>query len=409
MSGAAGRTGVPEGSEVGGAPDGREVHAGSTDLVQSPPSAVAPEPGPPVVGEEREVEIDDVAFGGRGVARVAGKAVFVPYVIDGERVRARIVRDKKRLAEAELCEVLRPSPWRVAPPCPYFGRCGGCAYQHVDYPHQLAIKARQVAATLQRLGHLGDPPVVAPVASPAPYGYRNRIRVHAAGGVIGFYAADGRTLLDIERCALAAPEVNAALARLRASTRVRRGDYTLSAPGRPGFFEQTNDGAARQLLAAVATMLPERPDLLVDAYCGAGFFGRAFAGRAAAVVGIEANGQAVARARKLAGPGETYCVGEVGDLLGEVLGGGAAATTAVIVDPPAGGLAARVSDLLLGFGPATAVYVACDPGTLARDLARLAAGYEVAAVVPVDMFPQTAEIEVAVKLVHRRRHDGVVS
>ncbi|MGZ5553941.1 MAG: TRAM domain-containing protein, partial [Chthoniobacterales bacterium] len=80
-----------------------------------------------------ELQIEDIAFGGKGVGRLNGKAVFVPFTIEGERVSARIVREKKQFAEAELDQVLEPSPHRVAAPCPYFGRCGGCSYQHMTY------------------------------------------------------------------------------------------------------------------------------------------------------------------------------------------------------------------------------------------------------------------------------------
>ena len=95
-----------------------------------------------------DLRIEDIAFGGKGVAREQGKAVFVPYTIEGELVSAEIVREKKQFAEAELVEVKERSPNRVAPVCPYFGRCGGCAYQHIDYQHQLAIKWRQVRDAL---------------------------------------------------------------------------------------------------------------------------------------------------------------------------------------------------------------------------------------------------------------------
>jgi 23S rRNA (uracil1939-C5)-methyltransferase len=91
-----------------------------------------------------DLRIEDVAFGGKGVAREQGKAVFVPYTIEGETVSAEIVREKKQFAEADLIDVKQSSPNRVAPECPYFGRCGGCAYQHIDYEHQLAIKWRQL-------------------------------------------------------------------------------------------------------------------------------------------------------------------------------------------------------------------------------------------------------------------------
>src|SRR5439155_17537151 len=98
-----------------------------------------------------DLKIEDIAFGGKGVGRESGKAVFVPYTIEGETVSAEIVRDKKQFAEAELVDVKESSPDRVAPRCPYFGRCGGCAYQHIDYEHQLAIKWRQERYILQRI------------------------------------------------------------------------------------------------------------------------------------------------------------------------------------------------------------------------------------------------------------------
>src|SRR5690242_1763969 len=91
-----------------------------------------------------DLAIQDVAFGGKGVGRNQGKAVFVPYTIEEETVAAEVVREKKQFAEAELVEVKEASPHRVEPRCPYFGGCGGCAYQHIDYEHQLAIKSRQV-------------------------------------------------------------------------------------------------------------------------------------------------------------------------------------------------------------------------------------------------------------------------
>src|SRR6478672_11254772 len=106
-----------------------------------------------------ELTIPDVAFGGAGVARHNGKAVFVPFTIDGERVSARIVREKKQFAEAELIEILQPSPHRVAAACPYFGRCGGCSYQHISYDHQLELKARQVDQAMRRIARLSDPPM----------------------------------------------------------------------------------------------------------------------------------------------------------------------------------------------------------------------------------------------------------
>src|SRR5215813_5570055 len=185
-----------------------------------------------------DLKIADVAFGGKGVARERGKAVFVPYTIEEEIVSAEIVREKKQFAEAELVEVKQSSPDRVTPQCPYFGRCGGCAYQHIDYQHQLAIKSRQVREALQRIGKLKNVPMRPIVPSPRQYAYRNRITVHAQDGVIGFFRRDSHRLIDIEHCPIALEEVNRALAELREQKHVPDGHYTLRTAWEPRVFSQ---------------------------------------------------------------------------------------------------------------------------------------------------------------------------
>ena len=170
-----------------------------------------------------DLRIEDVAFGGKGVAREQGKAVFVPYTIAGEIVSAQVVREKKQFAEAELVEVKESSSDRVTPQCPYFGRCGGCAYQHISYEHQLAIKWRQVRDALQRIGKLKNVPMRPIIPSPKPYAYRNRITVHAQDGVIGFFRRDSHQLIDIEHCPISTDEVNRVLTELRAQPYVSDG------------------------------------------------------------------------------------------------------------------------------------------------------------------------------------------
>ncbi len=337
------------------------------------------------------LEIHDLAFGGKGVARSEGKVYFVPFTIPGETVVARVTRQKKNFAEAELVSVQTPSPDRVAPPCPYFERCGGCSYQHIAYEKQLAFKAAQVEQTIRRVGRLSDVPMFPAVAAPAAYGYRNRIRVHSAGGVTGFFAHDARALVDIEQCLLAVPEVNQALARLR-RTPVREGDYSLRAPGGGPYFEQTNPAVTALLVETVRARVSGK-GALVDAYCGAGLFARALADRFENVVGIEANAAAIESARRQAQPHETYIAGDVSLHLADVLAQHPAAQTTVLLDPPTEGLSPRVCDILLAAAPVELVYVSCNPATLARDLALLSSAYELKSVTPLDMFPQTAEIE----------------
>src|SRR6266513_2523661 len=183
-----------------------------------------------------DLKIEDIAFGGKGVGRERGKAVFVPYTIEEEIVSAEILREKKQFAEAELVEVKESSPHRVTPECRYFGRCGGCAYQHIDYEHQLAIKCRQVRNALQRIGKLKDIPLRPIIPSPKQYEYRNRITIHAQDGVIGFFRRDSHRLIDIERCPISRDEVNRALAELRAKPQVRDEHYTMLASSRARVF-----------------------------------------------------------------------------------------------------------------------------------------------------------------------------
>ena len=162
---------------------------------------------------------------------------------------------------------------RVKPECPYFGRCGGCSYQHIDYEHQLAIKWRQVRDVLQRIGKLKDIPMRPIIPFAAFLQLSQPITVHAQDGVIGFFRRDSHRLIDIERCPISADEVNRALADLRAR-HVRDGHYTLRVRSGPRVFSQTNDAVANALRDLILQLVPAEQELLIDAYCGAGFLPR---------------------------------------------------------------------------------------------------------------------------------------
>jgi 23S rRNA (uracil1939-C5)-methyltransferase len=357
-----------------------------------------------------DLRIEDVAFGGKGVARKQGKAVFVPYTIEGEIVSAEIVREKKQFAEAELVEVKQSSPDRVAPQCPYFGRCGGCAYQHIGYEHQLAVKWRQVRDALQRIGKLKDVPMRPIIPSPRPYAYRNRITVHALDGVIGFFRRDSHRLIDIERCPISSDEINRALAELREQKHVRDGHYTLRAASQPRVFSQINDAVAQALRNLIIDLVPPNQELLIDAYCGAGFFAKALLNKFERVIGIDWDRFAIAAAKESASEKETYVAGNVedveaavsaafasGDARPRALAAASAATT-LIVDPPATGLTGAVRKAIIDLAPETLIYVSCNPPTLARDLKELQHQFAICSVTPLDMFPQTAEIEAVAHL-----------
>jgi 23S rRNA (uracil1939-C5)-methyltransferase len=355
-----------------------------------------------------DLKIEDIAFGGKGVGLEQGKAVFVPYTIEGEVVSAEILREKKQFAEAELAEVKERSEHRVTPECPYFGRCGGCAYQHIEYEHQLAIKWRQVRDALQRIGKLKDVPMRPIVPSPKPYAYRNRITVHAQDGVIGFFRRDSHTLLNIERCPISSDEVNVALAELRSQRHVRDGHYTLRASVNARVFSQTNDAVAKALRDLVVDLIAPNQRVLLDAYCGAGFFAKGLLDKFERVIGIDWDRFAIAAAKQNATEKESYIAGDVGEELtrsdgflaveGKTRRLGSRRSLTLIVDPPATGLGENVRKAIIDLAPQTLIYVSCNPPTLARDLRDLQGDFIIESVTPFDMFPQTAEIEVAVHL-----------
>jgi 23S rRNA (uracil1939-C5)-methyltransferase len=169
---------------------------------------------------EFELDIVDLSHDGRGVGRLDGKAVFVSGALAGERVRARRLRGRRNFDEAELLEVLTPSAERVEPGCPHFGRCGGCALQHLDPAAQILAKQRVLLENLERIGHV-QPERVLPPLTAVPWGYRRRARLGVKyvrkknRVLVGFReAADPRFIADIDRCLVLVPEVGDKLAPL---------------------------------------------------------------------------------------------------------------------------------------------------------------------------------------------------
>lgn len=146
-------------------------------------------------GEERELVISDLTFGGRGIARVDGMAVFVDHSVPGDRVLARIAKKKKNFAEARIIRFVEKSSLRISPPCPYFDYCGGCKWQFLPYEIQLEYKRRHVAESLAHIGLIHDAAVHEAIGSPMSYGYRNKME---------FTCTDRRWLLPDE---LSCPDI----------------------------------------------------------------------------------------------------------------------------------------------------------------------------------------------------------
>ena len=172
---------------------------------------------------EVTLEIDSLSYGPYGIGRVEGKAVMIPRTAPGDRVAAHLVESKDRYAVGELIRLLRPSPVRQTPPCPYVGECGGCPWQHVRYEAQLKAKQQNVAAALRRIGKLDGFDLRPIVPSANEYHYRRRIRLQLDERQrLGFYQPSSHRLVEIDACRIAVEAVNECLAALRSWIRQTR-------------------------------------------------------------------------------------------------------------------------------------------------------------------------------------------
>jgi len=369
------------------------------------PSLLAP-------GQTQVVKIEDIAFGGEGVARVEDFVVFVPFVLVGEEVEVEILEVKKRFARARLLKVLTASADRVTPLCPYFGDCGGCQYQHIAYETQLDLKRQQIAALLQRIGGFPEAVVAPVIACPQPYGYRNRIMIRSQwdkfkqGLNIGFIRADNRLVVDIQECKIAEPALNAQIQHVRANPPPKGGLKVVLRIAPEGWivprdsFFQNNFYLLPKLVEVLRECLQQsRVRFLIDAYCGVGFFSIELADLVESWLGVELDEQAIKAAHRNAATRQRsnghFEEGRTEALLPEALTRFDPGSTAIIIDPPRTGCPPEALESLRHAKPAQILYVSCHPATLARDLNILCAQsvFDLMKIVPLDMFPQTQHVE----------------
>jgi len=162
-----------------------------------------------------QVSIESVAFRGYGVARIHGKVVFVPYTITGDKAWIEIIEEKKKYSIGRLVQIVDPSPWRVNPPCPYFGTCGGCQWQHIDFRFHGELKKTILIETLERIGRIRDLPPVGVIPSPKPYDYRVRVQLKVKGRTLGYFRERSHEIVDIDHCPISDPFVNQMIQELR--------------------------------------------------------------------------------------------------------------------------------------------------------------------------------------------------
>ncbi len=389
-----------------------------------------------------------MAHGGAAMGRDEdGRPIFIPYAIPGETVRAQLTDEKRHFARADLLEVLEPSPDRAAPRCPHFGTCGGCHFQHMDYEAQLRHKQIIVGDQLQRIGGFEDV-IVQPVkVNPSPWDYRIDVSLSpVSGGGLGFWSSSERQVIPIETCPIISPQLLALwhdfdldLPGLRKLT-LRMGDdeallaalevdgveppelaadfpvsVALVLPDKtavsligdnyimqqvkgrdfrvsPGCFFQPSPAAAELLVDAVLAYANlTGSETVLDVYSGVGLLTAFLAKQAAQVVAVELNPDAAADTAVNLHDVDNVSLYE--GLAEEILPWLNAAPDVVVVNPD-GGLETAVIQAITAMNPARLIYVSSDLPALARDGKKLTqAGYKLLEVQPIDMTPQSFQID----------------
>ncbi len=401
-------------------------------------------------GDIFEAVIRSVAFGGDGVAVIdQGEVCFIPGMIPGEKVRARLESRKKNFCRAVPLEILEPSPDRIEPRCPLafraYGRgrgipdhCPGCAYQHMTYKREVELKQQQFEELFRHTAGLEDTAFEPPVASTREYGYRNKLvfHVHHDEGKVslGYYMANNHSILEIESCPLAVEALNDLVKETRAKpgffhTLHREMEVTfrytpqngamywrnnppakmswlkentpigeISVP--PGCFFQINQDSGGILVDKVTDLVKKiNPGCVIDLYCGAGIFGATAAAQGVKrIIGVDVDGPALKAAeynlKKYGAADFQLLPGKAEKVFKNMKGQYAPTETMLIVDPPRTGLELPVLQHLTTTGIADIVYISCGADTLCRDLRRLIrAGYKVRSTQMVDMFPRTPHFE----------------
>ena len=382
--------------------------------------------------ERAELYLDRLGDLGDTIAELDGEPVNVFGGIPGERVFARIVRYRRRrkhYVSGIVTEVLESSPHRVDPPCPFFGPCTGCQWQHIDYGHQLHLKRDSVATRLHEHGPLGNVEVSGVMPALEKFEYRNHARFTVRKeGRLGFVNRITRRFVEIDRCMLMAPWINDTLSELNGLCGetsqltmrygINTGDWLIQPHlqsqdirmftgqphyeeelqghrfriGSPSFFQVNTRQAERMLTLVCERLRLTGQETVVDAYAGVGVFAVAAAESARRVIAIEESRAAIEDAKLNAAgvPNLEFLEGKTEHVLSSL----EETPDAVVLDPPRSGCHEDALEALLGLGPKRVVYVSCDPQSLARDLAILVeGGYRLESVEPIDMFPHTHHVE----------------
>ncbi len=378
---------------------------------------------------EIELRVERIVANGYGIGFAEGVTVFVALATVGDRVRVRVTRRKKRVAFAEIVEVIEPSPDRVKPRCRHFGVCGGCDLQQMSYSAQLAAKAAIIRDALKHIAKIDLADDVEVAASRNDLGYRSRARWHAdrPANKIGYYERGSHDIVDVAECPILVPSLESKIAELRGGLseawndhfeidaaegddgtislysqefaepaaelvhRTAAGNFRYSAAG----FFQANKFLIDELTAAAIGDAEGK--LAFDLYCGVGLFTVPLAQRFDRVIGVEENEEAVHFAKR--NSADLTNIEIAAGRVAAFLAANAERPDHILLDPPRSGADKGVIEAIVRLRPRTIAYVSCEPSMLARDLVILCdGGYEIVRIKALDLFPQTHHIETVVQL-----------
>jgi len=374
-----------------------------------------------------------LVHGGMGLVRDGGASILVRLVAPGDEVRIRLTGGGRRSSRAEVVEVVEASPLRVEPRCELFGRCGGCDFQHIDYAAQPGLKREIVAEVFSRVAKLEVAPAPTSPAS-APYNYRSRIKLQVRAGKVGFFAAGSRDFIPTLHCHLASDEINLAipsLAKLARSLKAKtvelvmhEGGELVALPGRRGApahvmredkgvewtpdpgrsspFTQVNPSQNEKLREVVGKLAGASGGrLALELFAGSGNLTEVLLPHFEELIAVDSDPAAKEWFNRGVGKEEEGKAVFVSATVEQYLGTAGAdklSPDLILLDPPRTG-AKKAVPAIIALAPPSIIYVSCDPATLARDVKELAgAGYQFDSLHPIDMFPQTAHIEVVAML-----------
>lgn len=379
---------------------------------------------------------------GRGISYINNKVTFIDKVVPEDIVEVELTKEKKKYNEAKLIKIIKPSPLRIDAKCPYFSKCGGCQFQNITYENTIKYKKEKIVNIFSKHKISIFPEVITNIS---PYNYRNKITLKVNNYKIGFYINKTHNLVEINKCLLANPAINASIPLIKRFN-ICNGEVTIRCNqnaeilivinsqdnlnidtnylkskiklvgivinnktyyGENSLFErmnnllfkisydsffQVNPFIASQLFQVIGDNI-DSSDKVLDLYCGVGTLSLMAAKKAQKVLGIEVVPNAIINALFNARVNDLnntqFVINDASTAISKIKPD----FNKIIVDPPRSGLTKNIIDVLLKIKPDEIICVSCDPQTLVRDFTLLSSIYEIKKSYILDMFSYTYHIE----------------